>query len=199
MKTRRPISSVWYGSSEFLKMQLDNQVKLSNIIFYAFIYHHKEEDEKKDHIHLYIVPNGEINTETLSNIITEIDLTNDKPFKLLPFRFSKFDDWYLYNCHDTNYLLSKGQTRKYHYKRDDFISSEPDYLLEMIHQIDFSKINRIELIREAVDNQIPFEQLLLNGQIPVQLIKQFKDTYDMLSGYKIKLDNTFRNGNANHE
>lgn len=182
MKTSKPFSTISYNTPEFLTRKLGDLYDRGLIGFYAFIEHYPEEDEKKKHIHLLIIPDGQTDTKTFSDLLVEIDLTHpDKPLKCLPWQSSKFGDWYLYTCHDTTYLASKGQKRKYHYDFNDFKTPEEDYLLELVHTIDRSRLKGIEVVKNAVDNNIPFSTLVSNGQIPIQQINQYEKTYDLIS------------------
>lgn len=186
MNTIKPFSSIWYGSPDFLKMKLDLLVKSRVLLFYAFIKHHAEEDEKKDHIHVYMVPDGRIDTDVIMNEIIEYDLINVLPIKLLPIKSSKFREWYLYSTHNITYLLSLGQNRKYTYSKDDIITNEPDYLLEEIHHMDMSKINKIDIVRRAAERGVDFAQLVSDGQIPIQLIGQYQKAYDIIRSHSIR-------------
>ncbi len=180
MKTRKPFSTVWFGSTNFLKVQLDDILKRNKILFYAFVKHYAEEDERKDHAHVYIVPDGDIDTTQLTDILTEYDPNNELPIKPADYRSSKFGDWFLYSSHNTEYLASKGQSRKYHYSQDDFITSNTDYFIELIHQIDLSKINRIaELIKRA-ENGETFTSLVKAGKVPINLVSQYYRVFDMI-------------------
>ena len=180
MLTSKPFSTIWFGSKEFLEYQLNDLIKRNKIMFYAFIRHYAEEDEKKDHIHVHIVPDGRIETSSLTNLLTEIDVNNPLPIKPAKWESSKFGDWYLYCCHNIAYLRSKGQSRKYHYSQSDFITSNEDYFIEMIHTIDMSKINRVEIIIKAAESGESFTSLIKNGVVPIQLINQYQKAYDML-------------------
>lgn len=202
MKTRRPFSSIWYGSPNFLKSSLDKLVRKGDLLFYAFVSHHKEEDEKKDHIHLYMEPDGTIDTKQLIDLIQEVDLSSENlmPVKLLPCRNSNFSEWYLYTSHNIAYLTSKGQKRKFHYSIDDFETSNEDFFREKVHTIDMSKINTIEFVRNAALQGIPFEVIVMQGQVPVQQIIQYQKAYEMI----LRLRNnvaakTYRNLRDNHE
>lgn len=202
MKTRRPFSSIWYGSSKFLKDNLDKLVRKGDLLFYAFVNHIAEEDEKKDHIHVYMEPDGTLDTKQLIDLIQEIDLSDKdlRPVKLLPCDSSKFSDWYLYTTHNITYLASKGQKRKYHYKQEDFISSNSDFFNEKVHRIDMSKLNSMEFVRNAALQGIPFEAIVMDGQVPIQQIYQYQKAYEMI----VKLQNTvaaetYRNMRQKHE
>lgn len=196
MRTSRPISTIWYGSEEFLKMKLDGLIISGDLTFYTYVKHLKEEDEKKDHIHVYMVPDGQLDTSSLNNELTEYDLTNVLPVRPLPYKFSKFDDWYLYDSHNVSYLASKGQTRKYHYSQSDFKSSNDDYLNELIHTIDLSKINRLEVVINAAEQGLSFTELVKTGQVPIQLFNQYKQAFELIkSSYAM----TYRAKYENHE
>lgn len=177
MKTRKPFSTVWYGSEGFLKGELDRLYRKGDILFYAYVKHNAEEDEKKDHIHVYIDPDGQIDTRSLTDLLTEYDVTNVLPIRPLPFKSSKWSDWYLYNTHNVTYLSMKGQKRKFHYSKEDFVTSNEDYFTELIHTIDMSKINSVEFLRNAALSGVPFEQVVMNGQVPPQQFYGYKQTY----------------------
>lgn len=196
MKTSKPFSTISYNSPDFLSVKLNDLVSRRKIAFWAYVHHLPEEDEKKPHKHLYIVPNGQINTdEVLLDILVEYDPTHpDKPLGCVGVKSSKFYDWYMYSIHDIDYLASKGQSRKYHYTRDDVACSDTDFLNEEIHQMDMSKLSKVKALNQAVKDGVPFEELLMKGQIPVQQVYAFQKTYEMLQNYT-----TYRNGRESHQ
>ena len=74
MKTSKPFSTISYNSADFLTVKLNDLVNRRKLAFWAYVEHLPEEDEKKAHKHLYIVPNGQINTdEVLLDILVEYD------------------------------------------------------------------------------------------------------------------------------
>ena len=181
MKTSKPFSTISYNSEKFLKAKLDGFVNDGILDFWAFIDHAPEEDEKKAHKHVYFRPSGLISTAYIDNELREQDPENpDKPLKCTLFVSSKFDDWFLYGCHDTAYLASKGQVRKHKYVRSQFASSDDDSFCELIRCIDRSKYVGMERIIDAVENEVPFEMLVRLGQVPIQLINQYKYAYECL-------------------
>jgi hypothetical protein len=194
LKTSKPFSTVSYNSPEFLRIKLDDLIQRRKIAFWAFIEHLPEEDEKKAHKHLYVVPNGQINTDELLDYLTEFDPEKpDKPLGCIPFHSSKFGDWFLYVLHDKAYLASKGQARKYSYQKEEVVVSDSDYFNEEIHRIDLSKFSKVNALREAVENGVPFEKLVINGQIPIQQIYAYQKTYEILQN-----SSTFRNSKETH-
>lgn len=196
MRTSKPFATISYNSASYLSSTLDKLVEQNILDFWCFIEHLPEDDETKKHKHLFCVPVSCFDCRTLIDYLQETDESNPtaKPLTCIIPRSSKFDDWYQYSLHDVNYLASKGQARKYHYTVNDIIRSNDDYFNDLRYQINYSKINRMERIIAAVNNGETFESLLAMGQIPIQLINQYKSAYDMLRD-----NTTYRNGRENHE
>ena len=180
-----------------MQTKLNDLVNRRKIAFYAFIEHLPEEDERKKHKHVLIIPNGQINTDQVYDFLLEIDPANpDKPLGCTPFRSSKFSDWYLYSIHDRDYLASKGQSRKYFYKNEDFIVSDSDFFIEEIHSIDLSSLSKMKNLRNAVSSGVSFEQMVINGQIPIQQVYAYQRAYDLIQNYQTR---TFRNNKTSHQ
>lgn len=196
MKTSKLFSTISYNSPDFLSVKLNDLVSRRKIAFWAYVHHLPEEDEKKPHKHLLIAPNGQINTdEVLLDYLIELDPKNpDKPLACVGCKSSKFYDWYMYAIHDKDYLASKGQSRKYHYSRDDVVCSDTDILNEEIHQMDMSKLSKVKALNQAIQDGVPFEELLARGQIPVQQVYAFRQAFSLLQEY-----HTERNGRISHQ
>lgn len=182
MKTSKPFATISYNTAPFLQRKLDDLIYTRKIEFYTFVHHFKEEDELKEHKHLYIVPNGQIDTDSVVNYLLEPDIENplNKPLGCIRCKPSKFSDWYLYGKHDIDYLASKGQSRKYHYAFEDFYTSDKDYLLEEVHTIDYSSLNRSKALKQAVEDGIDFSDLVAQGLIPIQQVYAYQQTYNIL-------------------
>ena len=161
------------------------------IDFYAFVRHSPEDDELKEHIHLYIVPSTLLQTDYITEHLQEYDSTHpDKPLGCIACKSSKFDDWYMYGLHDKAYLASKGQARKHYYVQQDFVVSDEVYFRDEIHQIDRSKYVGMQRLQDAVMDGITFEYMVATGQVPVQLIRQYEYAYNCLC--------TLRGGRTTH-
>ena len=195
MKTSRPFSTISYNTRDFLRSKLEELYSRNILSFYAFIHHEPEEDEKKDHIHLFLVPNGTQNTDTIRDYFKEYDPTNPlKPRGCLPCNSSKFGDWYLYSLHNPDYLAAKGQAREFIYTESEMEVSDDLYFGELKGQVDFSPLRRLAAVRSAAENGTPFSDLVRSGFIPVPLINQYEKTYNIcVSSY------VFRNGRRGHE
>lgn len=202
MVTRSAISTISYNSDYFLYRELSALVVERVIEFFAFVNHLPEEDEKKEHKHLFIIPSSNLDTFTLQKRLQEIDLQNPTmpPLGCILFKHSKFADWYLYCIHDIDYLASKNEMRKYHYTIDDIVSNSADYLNELVHSSDFSKYKTFAKLRDAVSSGVSFRELVYNGFIPVQQIIQYKKAYLLLKyGDTEYSEHTCRAGRNGHE
>jgi len=197
VKTTLPFSTISYNSAPFLELKLNEHLKAHNISFWAYITHQPEEDEHKEHHHVWIIPAKGTFTDSLMDDFKEPDPDNPKPRGCLPCQSSKnFADWYLYAIHDENYLLIKGQTRKYHYRYDAIKTSDEDYLRELYKSIDITKLTPYESIKQAVGNGLTFDEFVAQGQVPIPQFYQWKQAFDAV-GRGMFITN--RNGSPNHE
>lgn len=200
MRTTKPASTISYNSIPFLTARLNDFVKKKLLSFWAFVPHKKEDDETKDHIHLYVVPSKMLQTDDLRGEMAEIEGVDDKGnlrFKsCISFRSSKFDDWFLYCCHDKNYLITKGQSRKHTYSFSDFYTSDVDELHELVADIDFTSSSMISQMKEAQLQNLTWRQFFERGGVPIAQIKQYQEAWFLLLGYEDKP--TFRNGRDGH-
>lgn len=194
MKTTKPFSTISYNTAEFLKQRLDELIQKRHISFYAFVEHYAEEDEKKNHKHLLIIPNGQVQTDAITDLLQELDITNPlKPLGVMPWHSSKWGDWYSYACHDSGYLASKGQTRAHHYQESDFVCSDEDYMHELVTTIDRTKYAKTQDFVRKVKEGASFLEMLQNGQIPAPQFNQWLQMYQYINGGL-----AFRNGRATH-
>lgn len=195
MKTSKPFSTISYNSVNFLTSKLTDLVSRRVIAFFAFVEHQAEEDERKNHIHLLIIPNGTYQTDALQDYLLEPDFSdlNKSPLGILPIQSSKWADWYLYACHDVGYLASKGQTRKFHYFEENFIVSNEDYFHELVKNIDKTKYSKTQEFVDQVLSGYTLSELLLTGQIPAPQFNQWRAMYDYL-----RHGDTYRNDNFCH-
>ena len=184
MRTTKPIATISFNSSSYLKLKLDELKKAKIISVWHFIEHLPEDDEggKKKHIHLYIEPSKLIQTDDLAEHFLEFDAAKpDKPRKCLLFRTSKFGDWYMYSIHDKAYLAAKGQSRRYHYSYDDIITSDPDELYRAVKEIDLSHLTPLREIMQAVEDGLSFSEYLKKGRVPIQQIHAYQRAFDLIA------------------
>jgi len=106
MATREAISTISYNTEPFLREHLDRWIKAHWIQSYQYIYHHGE-DGDKDHIHLRIEPNRQLDQMQLTEELREYPAGAEKPLGCQPWRRSKEEDWILYVVHDAEYLRTK--------------------------------------------------------------------------------------------
>lgn len=181
MRTSKPFSTVTYNTIPYLTDTLNELVRTHNVAFWAFIKHRAEDDETKEHIHLLVIPNRIIDTMAFTDLFNEFDPANpDKPLRCLPCKSSKIDDWILYAVHDTNYLASKGQVRRFHYRFDEVVNSDNDYFVELTHEIDYAPFRRFETLRDMAKSGVPFCDVAAQGIIPLHLFNQYKSAYECI-------------------
>lgn len=197
MRTTKPISTISYNTIDFLYLKLNELLKAQKISFFAFIPHKSEDDEKKDHIHVFIEPARLLQTEELRMEFLEIDPDCvDKPLGCIAFQSSKFGDWCLYALHDKRYLACKGQTRKYHYCLDEFFASDLDDFLFRFRTIDTVALTVYQDILDAINAGLSFRDFLLRGTININQVNAVMRVWDVLSNQG---NSTYRNGRAGHD
>lgn len=193
MRTSKPCSTISYNSAEFLELKLNDLVRKRHIDFWAYLEHEPEEDEKKKHKHLLIYPGKLLDTNQLKEELEELYMDNlvGKPLGVMPFRSSKFADWFLYVIHDTSYLASKGQKRKYHYKDSDIVCSDTDFLAELKHTIDWSKINTLGQVIQAAEQGMSFIEFVKSTNLPLQQIGYASKVFELMSCPETYRDDRF--------
>ena len=166
MRTTKPVSTISYNTEAFLEGVLTELVKAHKVAFWAYIKHTAEEDEHKDHLHVYIEPNGKLDTMDLQDLLSEVDMKNPgKPLKCVDWRSSKWDDWYLYGIHYEPYLKMKFETRMYHYEKKDVKTSDTDDLENRVYRTMHSDVLKHMRIHNAMVEGMTVEKLVYNGAI----------------------------------
>lgn len=199
MHTSKPIATISYNTHGFLIDTLMHLRDNGVISDWFCIKHFHEEDESKDHYHVWVKPNGRLDTLSLQNCFKEFDPKNpDKPLGCIDFEMSDPDNAILYFQHLKSYLESKGQTRKYSYLREDFYYAD---------EMNFENLynHAFKSSKWAQDVQI-LEQLRLNKNNPASLIEnniikmnqacQLNAYMNMCYKYN---EHTFRNGKKGHK
>lgn len=193
----------WCTLGEF-GVVIRNLMELGYIKFCACILHKPEDDQEKEHIHWWLVPNGKVNTDEIITLMTVYDSENDY-FKekdtsdiFLPTTLeekkgivpqihsmqngninSKFSDWYRYCLHDRTYLFAHGrQTRRYHYDMGDFQVTSVTEFRELINSmpLDYSTVQM--KVAALIEQGWTWQQLVKSsGFIDFQHIHQWHEFY----------------------
>lgn len=195
VRTSKPIAAISYNDPGYLRLKCEELRKAGRISEWYFIEHTPEEDEKKRHIHLYIQPSKMLQTDDLIREFAQPD--PDKPGKVLTcprWVSSRFADWYLYAIHDQAYLVSKGQIRRYHYRREDVQAYDEDALDESIREIDLTSVNVVKRMMDAQQSGVTFAQFFQRGGVPINAIRAYEAAWELLSASR-----TFRAGRMGHE
>lgn len=200
MRTSKPFSTISYNSSAFLVDTLNKFLNDRLIDFWAWVEHLPEDDEKKAHKHVFIIPNGRVDTDILHNRLgLELDVNNlddnGLPRRLgcINFVSSKFADWYYYVKHDISYLASKNQARRYHYDDEDIRVSDVTYFNELKHTVTPPKSALFNRLKECAESGLSFEQLIYDGIIPINAVSNYEKVYNVI------LNITYRSGRSGHD
>lgn len=195
MKTTKPFSTISYNSTDFLLVKLNDLIQRNVLEWWCFIEHFHEEDEEKDHKHVFFKPNGQMQTDTLKTYLQEFDPTHpDKPLGILPIGSSRWDDWFLYALHDEAYLATKGQSRKYSYTLDDIKTSNRDYLVHMSHMVNRAAYRKTQDLIDKFMSGQDINSVLASGQVALPHIAQAIKLYEYIVGGV-----TYRNDRDGHE
>lgn len=201
MNTSKTISTISYNSIEFLEMKLWELIDSRKISDYFFILHEPEDDETKKHIHLWLRPNKRLDTIDLQAYLREYDSSKpDKPKGCIDFVPSKVDDAILYFIHEPRYLAMKGETRKYHYLKEDFHFFDEDNFDELFRHAyrgsDFALRNaQLSAIK---DNQDNLHNLIDSGLVPLGMASNLC-AYSNLKYNDALNQKTYRNNRKGHE
>lgn len=176
--TKLPQSTISFNTPEFLKGKLDTLVADGKIQSYIYILHNAEEDTKKNHIHLLVVPSSTINPVTFRKQFIEPSFYN-RDLGCLPFTKSKVGDWLLYALHYPPYLSAKGLTRTYNYNLQDFCTNEPvEYLEQIFSEALESLVNtRINTFLDHIGNGASFGSTLAEGLVPPNQVIFYEKLY----------------------
>lgn len=183
MRTTKPISTISFNTPGFLELKLNELLKAGRLSFWAFILHKPEDDEggKKNHFHVYVEPSKMLQTDDLRSELKEFDPLNpNKSLGCISWNSSKFDHWYLYALHDTRYLASKGQSRRFHYKHENIITSDSDDLLFKAKSIDLVSLSPYADMEDAQKNGITWAEYFSRGTIPLPQISMFEKAWNLL-------------------
>ena len=182
MRTSKPIATISFNTREFLIFKLSYLQEIGVFSFWSFIEHQPEDDEggRKQHFHVFAIPSKICNTDDIRKEFIELDPEHDKPRGTLLWVTSKFDSWYMYALHDSAYLASKGQSRKYHYDASMFVASDDDDLNCMAKSIDLISVSPYMSMRSAQAQGCTFAEYFNRGTIPIQQVNLYKAAWDML-------------------
>lgn len=184
MNTSKAFSTISFNTRPFLQGVLNDLIEEGVLTFWAFIPHKAEDDEggKKDHFHVYMEPAKRLQTDYIIDRSKEIDPTNPKPKKFMPCNIcNSFGHWFMYAMHDEQYLKNKGLEKKFHYKYEDFITSDEDYLYCKFKEIDVSILGGFGKMKEALQQGMTFNEFCDHGWVPVQQFVQYKKAWEFLS------------------
>lgn len=186
-KTKTFLSSISYNTAPWLKKKLEELTNNGILDFWCFIFHFGEHNEdgskERDHFHVFMVPAVPVDCRQLRNEFIEFTKRDKLPLGFMPIRSNtKWDDWYLYDIHDKEYLFSKGQSREYHYENKDFIRSDDTYFWDSVHRIDRTRINPLGEVIRAAQTGITFEEFVTTHPLSLLQVRSAQFVFQQVIG-----------------
>lgn len=181
-KTKKPLSSISYNTYEFLKATLDRLIESGDLDFYCFINHRGELNEdgtrEKQHFHVFMWPATALDPRQLRNEFIEFVKDEKFPRGFMPVIPSDWQNWYLYDLHDSDYLASKGQSREFHYTDNDMKRSNDDFYWDLVHHIDRTKINPLGAVIRAAQSGMSFAEYVTLNHLSLLQVRSAQFVFD---------------------
>lgn len=177
--TKKPISTISFNTENYLLHQLDCLVKSTKVESWMYVRHKAEEDTKKDHIHMLLIPCSPVNPVNVRKMFVEPTFDGSGDLCCLPFVTSKVTDWLLYALHYKPYLLSKGLFRIHSYDLSCICSNESsDYISQVYNDaLETMQNNRINQFIELQNSGMSFGDILAQGVVPPNQVVFFDKLY----------------------
>ena len=181
--TSSPISTISYNTDEFLKLTLNGMLKDGTLLYWCYIKHKGDEDDKKDHIHLRVIPNGRIDLSEFGKEFIEL-VPDNNPLRCLLWRNSEYKNWFLYTVHNPDYLEIHNLIRNQHYTFDDFVSSSSDDTRILYQEAREWFYNSGEMVEKLVQDKLrdgsTLHDIVKSGLIKARDVFKFKQYVSVL-------------------
>lgn len=177
--TKRPLSTISFNTEVYLRKVLDDLVECGKIQSWMYVSHLAEEDTKKNHIHLILIPCSVVNPVAVRKSFIEPSFTDKGDFGCLPFVPSKISDWLLYSLHYEPYLLSKGLLREHKYDKSQVVTNEPrEYVDQCFSEaVESLSSSRVTNFISMAMNGSSFGEILASGIVPPNQVVFFDKLY----------------------
>lgn len=184
MKTSKPVSTISYNTEPFLKMKIEQWKSQGFIEFAMYIKHKAESNDKKDHFHVYLKPQKQIQTFDLEQSSLEFVSDNEKPLKCMDFRISSSEyDWIMYAIHDKGYLAQKGLEKECHYDLSDIQSTCEDTFNIILTRLQEERKGTLEeRLMFCIGEGLNWKQIVSSGLIPLAKINNARIFYQAVTG-----------------
>lgn len=186
MRTSKAFSTISYNTNEFLIRKLDSFVRRGDLQFWAFINHRAEDEERSDHTHLFMYPDGLVDTSQLKPEFDELH-TDGSIDGCKLYKPSDWGNWYLYGLHDPAYLACKyelDKPKKYRYQPENVICSDKDIMQQFMEQMDYTALlsPSFKLIREHAIKGISMIRFLEMFPVKKCELRYVKEIYQLYGG-----------------
>ena len=179
--TKKPLSTISFNTENFLSSTLKTLVQGGKIQSWMYVKHLAEEDTKKDHIHLILIPCSVVNPVLIRKSFIEPSFSSLGDLGCLPFCPSKISDWLLYALHYQPYLFSKGLVREHHYNISTVCSNESvDYVHQCFSEaVESLNTSRVQNFIDMAMKGSSFGDLLASGLVPPNHVVFYEKLYRM--------------------
>lgn len=193
------MSSVSYCSERYTKSVFDDLVASGWVEEYFFIRHKAEEGEKKDHLHVFWLPLGKNHRgvdyrEKFHQLVDDDGSVLEKPLGMMPVQSSVFGHWLLYSLHDRDYLMSKGEVRRYTYSLDDVRCRDRDVLERLwytvgLHYSEYVRKTTIDVhfINQLFAQGYTVYDILDKGLCPGYAVHQLKSLESVYAEQQVRI------------
>lgn len=177
MASKLPLSVISYNSIPFAKDALTEMRNEGYIMDYYIFPHLADRDDRKDHRHILVIPNGLIDWSDFRNRMQEFDYSNPlkPPLGVSTFETcNSIDDWVLYVLHDEVYLEWKQRPRNIvNYPKELMICSDEDsyehYYYHAYNESEFARRNtKLQLLQ---DPKVRVTSLVSSGHYSINQIR----------------------------
>lgn len=172
MKTSNYICGVSYNSEKFLVKKLKDLYNNKIICEWYYILHHAEEDEKKDHFHVCMLPRDRVDVCDLADEFDEFPKgKKSNPLKLIvnprTTPRDKISEWFLYVLHNVDYLKTRGcELKVYYYDIADIKPFSSDVLdlriFEAFHESIYTQDKRM---RDLIERNVTVGDMFRSGMV----------------------------------
>lgn len=179
MPTRSPISTISYNTQPFLAYTFSELAAVGKIVLAHWIEHEPDDEvPDKKHSHVYLEPEGPVDKIDLRELFVEENPDClYMPFGCEPWRKSKFEDWYLYCCHNPGYLKKRGYTteRRQYFLADFQSTSLATFRWQVNSEINYARHGITnesgdspkDVIANAAKQGLSYSTAILNPQVMI--------------------------------
>lgn len=186
MRTSKAFSTISYNSLPYLSRKLNDFVRRGDLQFWAYVFHHAEAEERRDHTHVFLLPDGLVDTHSLKPEFDEL-LDDGSVDGVKLFKPSDWGNWYLYGLHDPAYLQCKYELerpKKFRYQPENVICSDSDIRCHLMETMNYTELlsPSFKLVREHALAGCSLKEFLELFPVKKSELRYIKEIYSLYGG-----------------